>query len=309
MTDNAPAQINRNTGLVARLAERFGVDSEKMLTTLKATAFRQPKGSPAPTNEQMMALCVVADQYQLNPFTRELYAFPDKNNGIVPVVGVDGWSRIMNNHPQNDGMEFRESPEIVEHPKGEHHWCPAWVECVIHRKDRENPTVVREYFDECYKPAYVKNRGQANEYVVEGPWQTHTKRMLRHKAMIQAGRTAFGFGGIYDPDEAENIVDVTGEGEHRFAGKPEVAEPQEVQAAEREPEADTSDAEDAEVVSHDEAPRFSPQDLMQISAELIAIGSSPDEIAKHFGMPLEEMPLDWHSRVMEWINERKAAQE
>jgi hypothetical protein len=34
--------------------------------------------------------------------------------------------------------------------------------------------------------------------------------MLRHKAMIQCARLAFGFVGIYDQDEAERIVvDVT----------------------------------------------------------------------------------------------------
>jgi len=50
------------------------------------------------TNEQMLALLVVADQYRLNPFLNELYAFPDKKGGITPIVGVDGWSRIINDH-------------------------------------------------------------------------------------------------------------------------------------------------------------------------------------------------------------------
>jgi hypothetical protein len=40
-----------------------------------------------------------------------------------------------------------------------------------------------------------------------GPWQTHPKRMLRHKAMIQCARLAFGYGGIYDQDEAERIAE------------------------------------------------------------------------------------------------------
>ncbi|ENC7540331.1 phage recombination protein Bet, partial [Salmonella enterica subsp. enterica serovar Brandenburg] len=34
-------------------------------------------------------------------------------------------------------------------------------------------------------------------------------RMLRHKAMIQCARLAFGFAGIYDKDEAERIVENT----------------------------------------------------------------------------------------------------
>ena len=51
-----------------------------------------------------------------------------------------------------------------------------------------------------------------------GPWASHPKRMLRHKAMIQCARLAFGYGGIYDQDEAERIVEsidaTTGEIRH-----------------------------------------------------------------------------------------------
>ncbi|MEH8905521.1 recombinase RecT, partial [Klebsiella pneumoniae] len=70
--------------LVTRIAERFGVDHRKFYDTLKATAFKQRDGS-APTDEQMMTLLIVAEQYGLNPFTREIYAFHDKQNGIIPV--------------------------------------------------------------------------------------------------------------------------------------------------------------------------------------------------------------------------------
>ncbi len=44
-------------------------------------------------------------------------------------------------------------------------------------------------------------------YTAKGPWQTHPKRFSRHKAMIQCARMAFGFGGIYDQDEAERIAE------------------------------------------------------------------------------------------------------
>jgi len=39
------------------------------------------------------------------------------------------------------------------------------------------------------------------------PWDTHPKRMHRHKTLIQAARIAFGFSGIYDEDEAERILE------------------------------------------------------------------------------------------------------
>ncbi|HBZ0719847.1 TPA: phage recombination protein Bet, partial [Klebsiella pneumoniae] len=126
--------MSDNKSLVTRIASRFGVDTRKFYETLKATAFKQRDGS-APTDEQMMTLLIVAEQYGLNPFTREIYAFPDKQNGIIPVVGVDGWSRIINEHPQYDGVEFVYSDKMVR-MQGAKVDCPEWIECVIYRKDR-----------------------------------------------------------------------------------------------------------------------------------------------------------------------------
>lgn len=212
-----PAQPTGKGRLVSRMAARFGVDQDKLLGTLKSTAFKQRDGAEI-TNEQMMALLVVAEQHGLNPFTKEIYAFADKG-GIVPVVGVDGWSRIINEHPQMDGAEFDYADDIVDKP--EHQPCPAWVECRIYRKDRSRPISAREYLDECYRPPFKQG--------MKGPWQTHTKRFLRHKAWIQAARLAFGFAGIYDQDEAQRIIDAGAiEGEFTVttsSGKPVVEPP------------------------------------------------------------------------------------
>lgn len=179
--------------LAAKLDMGDGVD---LINTLKATAF---KGDVS--DAQMTALLVVANQYRLNPWTREIYAFPDKKNGIVPVVGVDGWARIINSHPQFDGMEFSYSDELVQMPSAASK-APAWIECSMFRKDRTRPVVVREYLDECYREPFKGQYG-----VVNGPWQSHPKRFLRHKATIQCARLAFGFGGIYDQDEADRIIE------------------------------------------------------------------------------------------------------
>ena len=173
---NEVAQIDngRQRGLIQRMAERYGVDEQKLFHTLKSTAFRVQDG--APTNEQMMALMVVSDQYKLNPFLKEIYAFPSQT-GIVPVVGVDGWARIINEHPQFDGMDFEQDGESCT--------------CRMYRKDRGHPVSVTEYMSECSRNTQ--------------PWKSHPRRMLRHKAMIQCARMAFSFAGIYDPDEAERI--------------------------------------------------------------------------------------------------------
>lgn len=157
----------------ARMAERFGVDPAEMMQTLKATAF---KGQVS--DAQMQALLIVADQHGLNPWTKEIYAFPDKG-GIVPVVGVDGWARIINENKQFDGMDFEQDAESCT--------------CIIHRKDRSHPIKVTEWLSECRRETQ--------------PWKSHPRRMLRHKAMIQCARLAFGFTGIYDEDEAERITE------------------------------------------------------------------------------------------------------
>ena len=196
-TDLIPAS-KRQSALILKFADRYSLEPSRVMDVLKNTAFRV-KGGEA-TNEQMAALLVVADQYGLNPFTREIYAFPDKQNGIVPVVGIDGWNRIANEHPQFAGEKIETPPreEWVTMNDGESKLCPPWVRVLVYRKDRDYPTDHTEYLDECYQPP-------RNGFV--GPWQTHTKRMLEHKARIQARRIAFGFAGIYDPDEAERIVE------------------------------------------------------------------------------------------------------
>lgn len=206
----APIEKPQPPSLLTKLATRYNVEPSKMLTTLKATAFKVKNGEA--TNEQMMALLIVADQYKLNPWTKEIYAFPDKQNGIIPVVGVDGWSRIINEHPEFDGMEFNESENQVTPEGGKQ--CPEWMECVIYRKDRKHPIKVKEYIDEVYRPPF-KGSGSNGAYEVNGPWQSHTKRFLRHKTLIQCARIAFGFVGIYDEDEAQRIMerDVTTEAE------------------------------------------------------------------------------------------------
>lgn len=165
------------TTLTSGLAQKFGMgdNGEELIGVLKATAFKGPA-----SDAQLTALMVVAKEYGLNPWTREVYAFPDKSNGIVPVVGVDGWSRIINTHAQFDGLDFQQDDESCT--------------CIIYRKDRAHPIKVTEWLDEC-------KRGTQ-------PWQSHPKRMLRHKSMIQCARLAFGYVGIFDQDEAERIAEI-----------------------------------------------------------------------------------------------------
>ena len=142
------------------------------------------------TQADLDRLLLLAERLGLDPLNNEIYATeisPDsgKKSRIVFVVGVDGWSKIINSHPQFDGMKF------VESAPGDDE-LPLYFECTIFRKDRKVATSVREYM-------YEAHTGQ-------GAWLTHPRRMLRHKAMVKCARICFGLSGIYDPDEAHRVV-------------------------------------------------------------------------------------------------------
>lgn len=162
---------------IQAMASRLNLTPAKLQETLRSTVF---KGA---SDAEFAALIVVANEYKLNPLTKEIFAFPSKGGGITPVVSVDGWVRIIQEHPQSDGFEFNDHFD----DKGNLYA----IECVMHRRDRSRPIKVVEYMDEC------KGNGPA--------WQKTPKRMLRHRALIQAGRYAFGFSGIYAEGDDEPV--------------------------------------------------------------------------------------------------------
>ena len=156
---------------LAKNLNMTGIDEMHLKYVLTQTVF---KGA---NDEQLVALMIVANQYGLNPFTKEIYAFPSKGS-ITPIVSVDGWSRLINDNPNCDGIQFEQDDVSAT--------------CKIYRKDRTHPTIVTEYLSEC-------------EMSSSPVWKKYPKRMLRHKALIQCARVAFGFSGIYDEDEAHRI--------------------------------------------------------------------------------------------------------
>lgn len=172
-TNNLAVQPAPKASALALMAGKFNVEPKKLLETLKNTVFR------GATDDELMTLVVVSNEYGLNPLLKEIYAFPAKGGGIVPVVSIDGWIRMMNDHPQFDGIDY----EFEHSDDGKLIACTS----VIYRKDRSKPVRVTEYMVECRRNTE--------------PWKME-HRMLRHKATIQGARVAFGFSGITDEDEA-----------------------------------------------------------------------------------------------------------
>lgn len=159
------------------MASRISVEPEKLMDTLKATVFKNC------TNEEMLALVVVANEYGLNPFLKEIYAFPAKGGGIVPIVSVDGWNKMVVREERFDGMEF----EFTEDEKGHPITCTA----TVYVRGRSKPTKITEFFYECYRKT--------------DNWENMPHRMLRNRTLCQAARMAFGFSGVKHEEEADAI--------------------------------------------------------------------------------------------------------
>lgn len=173
-----PAPVPGQASILAAMAARYGMAAQNFEATLRATVV--PSGC---SREQLAAFLVVAHEYGLNPLTKEIYAFPGKSGGIQPIVSIDGWVNLMNSHPAMDGIDFRD--HMTSDGK------LTAITAIISRKDRTKPVTVTEYLAECYRPTDT--------------WQKWPRRMLRHKALIQCARYAFGFSGIIDQDEYERI--------------------------------------------------------------------------------------------------------
>lgn len=229
---NDVAVVKRSSP-VAALAGKFQIEPDKLMEVLRGTVIKPDRNGKAASNEEVAAFCIVADQYGLNPFTREIHAFTDGSRGVVPIVGIDGWTHLVNSRGDFDGCEFEE----VEGPDGK----PEKITCKMYVKGREHPVCATERFEEC-------KRGTI-------PWNSMPWRMLRHKAYMQAARYAFGLSGIYDEDEARDIV-------RNADAKPPVAAPKRIPKAQPEVEVGKPPYESVEPppVSASEPPPAPPQD-------------------------------------------------
>lgn len=138
---------------------------------------------PGARDEELAAFALVCSVHRLNPLTREVYAFPTKGGGIMPMIGIDGWLKLAHQHPDYAGMSWTEGAE------GGDKWC----ECTVFlRSTPEHPVTIREYLSECKQPGPV--------------WAQRPRRMLRHRATIQAIRYALGIAGVMDSDEAGEMA-------------------------------------------------------------------------------------------------------
>lgn len=182
-TSAAKAQTQ---GLIARLAGRFGVEPNRLLKCLTTQVFKQADGRQ-PSNEELMVLLLVCENFGLNPFNREIFAFRGKGGEIVPVVSLDGWAKIVRSQKDFNGVTFAFSNNTVKVP-GCAQELPEFVECAMRLKGVDEPIVIQEFMVECFND--------------KSPvWRKWPRRMLRTRAFIQCARLAFSLTGLYDEGE------------------------------------------------------------------------------------------------------------
>ena len=129
--------------------------------------------NPLTPAKVILALLRTASEHQLDPIKDEVNLTRYEDGSWQVFITVDGWSKLMNQHPAFCGIEFTESLESINN-------VPTWISCSIYRTDRAIPTTVREYLLEVQ-----------NDHAI---WQKMPRRMLRHRVMQQCARIAFGIG-------------------------------------------------------------------------------------------------------------------
>jgi phage recombination protein Bet len=183
---NEVVELKPQTGVVADMAQRFGMDVRAFESTVRKICLPPDRrtGQEA-SREEFAAFLLVARQHGLNPLTREIYGFRTKSGSIQPVVGIDGWMKLINENPQFDGFETQDQLDDNGNVIA--------ITCRMFRKDRSHPITATEYLSECRQPT-------------SEVWDKWPRRMLRHKVVIQTARYAFGFSGIVDQDEAARFI-------------------------------------------------------------------------------------------------------
>ena len=183
----AVALAPKKISLVETMASEYGMEASPFLEAIKQTVM--PGNA---TNAQTAAFLQVAHQYNLNAFIKEIYAFPTKGGGIMPVIGVDGWISIAQRDPRFNGYEYT---ELLDE-KGK---LEGGQVILYYTDEKRRPFTHREWFNECKRNT--------------DPWNNMPRRMMENRTTAQGIRKGLGIHGVMDIDEAEqmNEINVTAE--------------------------------------------------------------------------------------------------
>lgn len=143
--------------------------SHELVEAMKAHVARAAKGA---SDAEVAAFIAVCNQMALNPIVGEVHAMRDRSGTLRPVPSIDGWVKVTRSQPDFRGIEFAENRDEDD--------CLVSITCTIHVDGWATPCRVTEYLCECKRHTE--------------PWKAMPTRMLRHRALIQCARVAFGLG-------------------------------------------------------------------------------------------------------------------
>ena len=79
--------------LIEYFATKAGIAPDKYFEALRRVPF---VNCPNITREEMTGVLLLAKKLDLDPFSKEIYAIPGRNDGpVMPVIAFDGWMKIL----------------------------------------------------------------------------------------------------------------------------------------------------------------------------------------------------------------------
>lgn len=180
------------------LSQFLGVEPGMMIETIKRQCFRG-MNADAVSDAQLAAFVSVANGLKMNPLLPGfLYAYPERNGGITPIIGPDGMYKMLAEHPEVDSWETNVYPEDVTLPA-------THSTTKIYRKGREKPI--------SYTAIMSEWRVSSNPN-----WQSRPRHMIGIRSLKQAARQIV-HGLPWDEDEKRiaEMTNVTGTGEGETA--------------------------------------------------------------------------------------------
>jgi phage recombination protein Bet len=140
------------------------------------------------SDNEFKLLVHMANEYQLNPLKKEIWAVKYGFNPAQIFVSRDGFLSIAHKSGQFNGMETTFDEVKLDDNKKD-----LTATCIVYRKDMEHPISVTVYQSEYDSKMSV--------------WKTKPRTMLQKVAESQALRRAFNVDGVYSPEEFDQVKD------------------------------------------------------------------------------------------------------
>lgn len=165
-----------------QLASFLGIEKSMMLETLKAQCFKG-KSPDQVTDAQLAAFVSTANVLQVNPLVPGmLYAYPERNGGITPILGPDGTFKKLDEMVSSGKLMGFEC-DVTMGADGK----PESATAIIYRVGEQKPAKYTAYYSEWS--------------VTSNPnWQARPRHMLWVRAIKQAARQVI-HGLPMDADE------------------------------------------------------------------------------------------------------------